>query len=114
MENIKSLADQIREELKNPQNPPKVKKETAKTVKANKARPPDSSLLAALEVFDTSSNKSMVHVRFDDKTLILMNQFKLASGVDVSKFVAFSVRELIASNPEFKQIIKHFIQKTDL
>ena len=47
------------------------------------------------------------------KTLQAMNQFKLATGVDVTKLVAYSVCQLFKLHPELKIIIKQFFQKLD-
>jgi hypothetical protein len=113
MANIKLLADQIREELKNPTKSTPGKT-TPKQQRKVKDKPPDSGFLTLLQAFDTTDNKSMVHVRFDEKTLRLMNQFKLATGIDISKFVAFAVKELVDQTPDIKQIIKQFIQNSDL
>jgi len=111
MANMKSLADQIREELKHPTG--QVDK-PARQQKSAKSKAVESPLLSALYAWDNSGNKSMVHVRFDEKTVRLMNQFKMATDVDVTKLVAFSIKHLFDNNPELKQIIKHFIQNTDL
>lgn len=56
----------------------------------------------------------MVHFRFDKQTVDFLNQFKIATGVDATKFVAYSVRQFISAHPELKTIIKHFIQKSYL
>jgi hypothetical protein len=56
----------------------------------------------------------MVHARFDEKTVQLLNHFKMATGVDVTKMVAFAVRRLFAENPELKLIIQQFIQNLQL
>ena len=113
MANIKSLADEIRRELNHPggktasASKPPAKKKTGH-------RAADSALLTALNNFDTTANKSLVHIRLDEKTVRLLNQFKMATGVDVSKIIAFSVKDFIERTPECKQLIKHFIQNTDL
>jgi len=114
MENIKSLADQIREELKNPEAAKKDKQEEVKTNKKTKSKNTQFELLTLLQAYDSTANKSMVHVRFDEKTAALMNQFKMATRVDISKFVAYVVQQFIANEPQFKQIIKNFIQNSDL
>lgn len=114
MENMKSLADQIRQELVNP-SAKEIKPEKNSEVKIRtktKAAIPD--ILNAILTYDTSENKSMVHVRFDAKTLRIMNQFKMAAGVDVTRLVSFSVKHLFDTCPELKTIIKQFIQNTDL
>jgi ribosomal protein L21E len=107
MENMKSLADQLREQLVKPTD-----KQVRKIKKAEKKF--EAAILDAILAFDTSLNKSMVHVRFDEKTVRTMNQFKMATSIDVSKLVAFAVKHLLETQPEIKSIIKHFIQNNDL
>lgn len=113
MENMKSLADQIREQLVKP---------TGKKEKSDKDRPGkkakhkeiESAILAAILNYDNTGNKSMVHVRFDEKTVRTMNQFKMATNVDVTKLVSFAVQHLFDTYPELKLTIKQFIQNTEL
>ena len=107
MENMKSLADQLRQQLTKP-----TEKEVKKQRKAEKKF--EAAILDAILAYDTSINKSMVHVRFDEKTARTMNQFKMATSVDISKFVAFAVKHLLDTQPEIKAIIKNFIQNNDL
>lgn len=108
---MKSLADQIRQELVKPVKP--AAKPSAKTA-AVKSRPAVPGILAELLAYDNTGDKSMVHVRFDEKTVRTMNSFKMATGVDITRLVAFSVRRLFETCPELKTIIKQFIQNTDL
>jgi hypothetical protein len=106
MEKMKTLADQLREQLvTNNKQPHKSKAQEKKF---------QSTILDAIMAYDNSMNKSMVHARFDPQTLKLMNHFKMATGVDVTKMVAFAVKYLFENNPELKTIIKHFIQNTEL
>lgn len=104
---MKSLADQLREEMGKPTD-----KQIKKIRKAEKKL--ESAILQAILAYDNSLNKSMVHVRFDERTVRLMNQFKLATEVDVTKFVAFAVKHFIETYPELKTIIKQFFQNEDL
>jgi hypothetical protein len=120
MNNIKSLADQLRLKINEPEPAPKkTVKEKPAAVKANEVRPSNNSppaipkILEDIRAYDNADHKSMVHVRFDAKTLGSMNQFKLATGVDVTKLVAYSVAQLFKSHPELKTIIKEFFQKLD-
>ncbi|RYG53162.1 MAG: hypothetical protein EOO01_05065 [Chitinophagaceae bacterium] len=99
---MKSLADQIREEM----GRPKTKKEKSTKKNVHKV---ESAILDALLTFDTSPNKSMVHVRFDERTVKTLNQFKLATNVDVTKLVAFAVQHLFETCPELKTIIKQYL-----
>jgi len=111
MGNMKSLADQLREEL----GRPGAKTEKAvKSEKKAKLKEVNYPILEAIKNFDYSLHKSMVHVRFDDKTVRTMNQFKMATGVDVTRLVAFAVAKLLETTPEIKTIIKQFIQNQEL
>ncbi|WP_345949011.1 hypothetical protein ABDD95_19375 [Mucilaginibacter sp. PAMB04274] len=120
MSDIKSLADQLRSKVGQPAEKEAATK-TGKTVTNGEieqsARAASASktqaILALIRAYDNSDHKSMVHVRFDAKTLQTMNHFKMATGVDVTKLVAYAVSELFALHPELKTIIKQFIQKLD-
>jgi hypothetical protein len=72
------------------------------------------TVLKSLWAYDNSDHKNMVHVRFDKQTVDLLNKFKMATGVDITKFVAFAVGYFFETNPELKTIIKQFIQNTEL
>lgn len=116
---MKSLADQLRESMVKPG--PKVAGEnqnpgtkTSKQVIKKAEKTIESVMLKALIAYDNSNNKSMVHVRFDKQTVDIMNKFKMATNVDVTRFVAFAVKHFLESYPELKTIIKQFIQNTEL
>jgi arginine utilization protein RocB len=114
---MKSLADQLREELVKPGNKQARKKNEARTAPLEKSKKQVLQLPAIMEAllnYDNSLNKSMVHVRFDEKTVRTMNQFKMATQVDVTRLVAFAVKHLFDTCPELKLIIKQFIQNTEL
>lgn len=72
------------------------------------------TLVRSLYAYDNSDHKQMVHVRFDAQTVDLLNKFKMATGTDITKFVAFAVKYLFESNPELKNIIKLYLQNTKL
>jgi len=72
------------------------------------------TVIRSLFAYDNSDHKSMVHVRFDKQTVDLMNKFKMATGVDITKFVVFAVKYFFETNPELKNIIKQYIQNTEL
>ena len=104
MEKITSLADEIRSRIAKGETvtaPPKPKRKE-KTV--------ETAILQLIRNYDNGNHKSLVHVRFDEKTVQTLNQFKMATGVDVTRLVAFSVKRLFQENPELKDIIKQFIQ----
>ena len=116
---MKTLADQIREELGKPpakaaEVPAKARAPAARSAKPE-ARPKElPDIIKAIASYDNTLHKSMVHVRFDQKTVNTLNKFKMATGTDITKFVAFSVQHVLDSFPEIKATIKQFIQNTDL
>ncbi|WP_139332154.1 hypothetical protein [Mucilaginibacter lappiensis] len=116
---MKSLADQLREQMVKPgekSSTVKVKKgvENNSVPKKKVNKVINSSILKALNEYDNSNHKSMVHFRFNKPTVDFLNQFKIATGIDATRFVAFSVRHLIETYPELKTIIKQFIQNSEL
>jgi hypothetical protein len=113
MEQIKSLADEIRNTMAKPaakeKNGPG-ERQREKKEKVTKA----PLILEELQAYDNSNNKSMLHTRFDKDTVKMLNHFKLATNIDVTKLVAFAVQNLFEQNPELKTIIKQFFQNIEL
>jgi len=97
MSDIKSLADQLRTNI-NQQGKP----------------PPVPEILERIRKYDNRDHKTLMHIRFDTDTIKMLGQFKMATGVDVTKLVAFSVHHLLEEHPELKSIIKQFIQQLNL
>jgi hypothetical protein len=119
MEKMKSLADQLREQMVKPcEKPtevkPKKSDENNPVSKKKNSKVIDSAILKALNEYNNSDHKMMVHFRFNKPTVDFLNQFKIATGIDATKFVAFSVRHVMDTYPELKTIIKQFIQNTEL
>ena len=106
MAEIKTLADEIRSQIKKPA--------TEKKTKKTKVKIDDCDILKRLEAFDNSGFKNMVHVRFDEKTAQTLNHLKMATEVDLTKVVAFAVQDFFDRYPELKSIIKQFIQNSYL
>lgn len=116
---MKSLADQLREQMikpgeKSTRVKPKQVDENNNGRKKTINKVIDSTILKALNEYDNSDHKTMVHFRFNRPTVNFLNQFKIATGIDATRFVAFSVRHLIETYPELKTIIKQFTQNTEL
>lgn len=114
MDEIKSLADQLRNKIALPidnEKPAHAKKKPKSEKPAALAVP---AILDAIRAYDNSDHKNMVHVRFDVNTTQTMNHLKMATGIEITKLVAFSVQQLFKHNPELKIIIKQFIQNLEL
>jgi len=69
-----------------------------------------NEIVDRIKAYDNSDHKSMLHVRTDERTVLLLNQLKLATGIDITKIVAFSISELIRQHPELRTLIKQFLQ----
>ncbi|HZY39747.1 MAG TPA: hypothetical protein VFE53_23995 [Mucilaginibacter sp.] len=111
MSEIKTLADQLRNRITQQGAP----NEVPAKLKREKKKPPDlPPILESIRAYDNREHKSLVHVRFDAQQVQMMNHFKMATGVDVTKLVAFSVQQLFDQHPELKTIIKQFIQQINL
>jgi hypothetical protein len=119
MEKMKTLADELREQMGKPADKPLKgnhvsEEKVPKTTKKKPEKIIEAAILKALIEYDNSGNKSMVHARFDKQTVDIMNKFKMATGIDVTKFVSYAVKHFLENYPELKTIIKQFIQNTDL
>ena len=110
MSEIKSLADQLRSRI-NQENP---KPEKVKMVKEKKKPPDVPPILKTLRDYDNRNHRSLAHLRFAAPTMQMMNHFKMATGVDMTKLVSFAVDEFFELHPELKTIIKQFIQDLEL
>jgi hypothetical protein len=75
-----------------------------------KRDPQYNEILDRIKGYDNSAHKSMVHVRLDDHTVLLLNQLKLSTGVEMQRIIAFAVSELILQHPELRTIVKQFLQ----
>jgi putative heme iron utilization protein len=121
MNEIKSLADQLRSKIAQTATPvaEPVKeviapKKTGKVRAASKSPPAVPEILTAIRDFSISEHKNVLHVRFDPKTAQMLTHFKMATGTEITKLIAFSVDHLFEQNPELKSIIKQFIQELEL
>jgi hypothetical protein len=102
MAKITSLADEIRSRIAQPPEPA--------APQGPKPQATQADILAQLKAYDNADHKTLVHVRFDEQTVRTLNQLKLATGIDVTRLVAYSVRSLFDQHPELKNIIKQFMQ----
>ena len=85
-----------------------------KPVKNKKMFSGAAEILVAMAAFDCSGNTHMLHPRLDEKTVKLLNSFKLASGIDMNRFIAFSIHHLLQQHPELKTYIKQSLENFEL
>jgi len=109
MNEIKTLADQLRSRMAKPDTPEKVKpkKKSGKLA----ITPPIVDLLRG---YDIKDHDSMVHVRFNRQTAQMLHHFKMATGVEVTRLISYAVDKLLELHPEIKVIIKEHLENFDL
>jgi hypothetical protein len=112
MNEIKSLADQLRSRMAKPDTPEAEKPEPVKKKTARPAAVPP--IVEQLRAYNIDGNKSMVHARFDAQTAQMLYHFKMATGVEVTRLVAYAVSQLVEQHPEIKSIVKQYIQELKL
>jgi hypothetical protein len=109
MNEIKTLADQLRNRMAKPDTPAKAKTK----MKSGKlaVTPPIVELLRA---YDIAAHDSMVHVRFDRQTAQMLHHFKMATGIEVTRLISYSVAQFLEQHPEIKTIIKEHLENFSL
>lgn len=111
MNQIKTLADQLRDRMAKPDTPLPEEKPVKKKAMKPEIIPP---IVEQMRAYDLSEHKSMVHVRFDGTTAQTLHHFKMATGIEVTRLICYSVKQLLDQNPEIKSIVKQYIQKLEL
>jgi len=111
MSEIKTLADQLRSRMAKPDTPEK----TVKPNRKKEAEPADiPQIIDRLRELDVSSNKTLIHARVDAQTAQMIHHLKIATGVEVTRLICFSIRHLFEQYPELKTIIKNHLEKFEL
>jgi hypothetical protein len=112
MNEIKSLADQLRSKLAKPDIP---EPDKAEPVKKKAQKPPVTPrIVEQLRAYKIDGHKNMVHVRFDAQTAQMLYHFKMATSIEVTRLISYAVSKLIEQNPEIKTIVKQYIQDLKL
>jgi hypothetical protein len=110
MSEIKTLADQLRSKMAQPDTPADGKTAKKKHVKLAGTPP----IIEQIRAYDLAGHKSMVHARFDAQTAQMLHYLKMAAGIEVNRVICYSVKLLIEQNPELKIIVKQFIQTLEI
>ena len=108
---MKTLADQLRSKMVKPDTPVKAKSPARKK---NDQPAEIPQIIELLRDFDINGNKTLVHARFDPKTAQMLHHFKMATGIEVTRLICYSVRLLLDKHPEIKTIIKEHLQQFEL
>lgn len=120
MSGIRSLADELRETIKNDGNA-KTSEKTP-TIPAKKNTSPIrgkgvegnlEQLLETILAYELAGNEKLL-IRLDDRTVFLLKQLKIAKGIDMNKLIAFSLQRFLTGHPELIQYIKDNIKTISL
>lgn len=110
MNEIRSLADQLREKLRTGDTekpaPPAKQKNAGSPAAATPKKPPKASpeqqkaeaFFRAIEEFRIeTTEKSMIRV--DARTLNLLKRMKLAKGIDMNRFIVYALHQYLRQHP---------------
>lgn len=122
MSEIKTLADQLRETIRSQEHPvaeaPPPDKSTKPGSSPKKRKPvvPDeeaSAFFEAIAGFEIDgTEKSMIRV--DSRTLNLLKRMKLAKGIDMNKFIVYSLHQYLAQHPWLAEYITETLKNQEL
>ncbi len=119
MTGIKSLADELREKIRSQdienavspkENPPEKTKNPSPLKATDKEI---TSLFNALDAYELCGSDKML-IRLDTRTTNLLKQLKLAKGIDMNKFIAYSLQIFLEQHPWLSSYIKETLKNTDL
>lgn len=111
MSEIKTLADQLRSKITKPDTPAK----TGKTEKKKAGKSAETpQIIDLLRAYDVSNHKTLIHARVDAQTAQMIHHLKIATGVEVTRLICFSIRQLFDQNPELKAVIRAHLENFEI
>ena len=111
MNEIKTLADQLRSKMIKPDTPER----SVKAEKKEAGKPQDiPQIVETLRAYDVSNHKTLIHARVDAQTAQMIHHLKIATGVEVTRLICFSIRQLFEQHPELKSVIKAHLENFDI
>ncbi|MEN5057143.1 hypothetical protein [Sphingobacterium kitahiroshimense] len=125
MNEIKSLADQLREKLRSGEPEMAQPKEQKRIVKPppveKRKKPPKAAadearvqaFFQALESFQLEATEKSL-IRVDSRTMNLLKRIKLAKGIDMNRFIVYSLHQYLAQHPWLAAHIQETLKKTEL
>lgn len=118
MNQIKSLADQLREKLRTGETANSEAKAPAKPVSPSRPKKPPKTAIdknkadaffASIETFRPElTEKSMI--RIDARTLHLLKRMKLAKGIDMNRFIVFALHQYLGQHPWLPEHIQETLK----
>ncbi len=73
--------------------------------------PAYNEILDRIREYDNTDHNSLVHIRLDEYTVVILNQLKLATGIDITIVMAFAISDLLKRHPELRLAIDQFLKQ---
>lgn len=121
MNEIKTLADELRETIKKDGNSKSASQSKALSAKREKPSakntipidPPVEKLFETMLSYELTGKEKLL-IRLDDRTVFLLKQLKIAKSIDMNKLIAYSLQYFLHQHPELIQYIKENIKTIEL
>lgn len=125
MNDIKTLADQLREQIRSGESdsmhPEKKDSHIETIVLAKPKKPPKSAIndthtaefFASLETFRLEGTEKSL-IRLDAKTMNLLKRIKLAKGIDMNRFIVYSLHQYLNQHPWLASHIQETLKNSEL
>jgi len=120
MNNIKSLADQIREKIKSEEvqeNTLQVEKSLSPVkstkVKSNVNSKSSEEFFQSVDEYQLVGSEKML-IRLDSKTTNLLKHLKLTMGIDMNKFIAFGLHSFLEEHAWLPAYVKEKLKNAEL
>ncbi len=123
MNEIKSLADQLREKLRTGETEsdrPTAKEKAEPALPTEPRKPPKRSVndrkvaefFKAIDAFKLEgAEKSLIRV--DSRTMNLLKRIKLAKGVDMNRFIVYALHQYIGQHPWLPKHIQETLKNSE-
>jgi hypothetical protein len=125
MNEIKSLADQLRERMRTGEAekkapPPAKEKSVGPALNARPKKPPKTSpagqkaaaFFRDIEAFKIEvTEKSMIRV--DARTVNLLKRIKLVKGIDMNRFIVYALHQYLSQHPWLPGHIQETLKKSE-
>ncbi|WGQ08973.1 hypothetical protein QG516_20890 [Pedobacter gandavensis] len=125
MNEIKTLADQLREQIRSGESEsilPEKKDDLVETIVLAKPKRPLKAVIndaqaavffAGLEAFRLNGTEKSL-IRLDSKTMNLLKRIKLAKGIDMNRFIVYSLHQYLDQHPWIAAHIQETLKNSEL
>jgi|SRR5690606_4000939 len=120
MNEIKSLADQLREKLRNGEKGSGEQEKTLASLSKPKKPPKKPSadsgkaeaFFRAIDGFKLEGTEKSL-IRVDRRTMHLLKRMKLAKGIDMNRFIVFALHRFIEQHPWLPEHIQETLKNAE-